>query len=74
MKRILFDSEDEKQMQKNMNEIEIFKSLSHPNLIQYIESFSHKGKLCIIMEYADGGENKYNKRRSQFACKGTCKE
>ena len=53
MKRIIFDTKD---TTTNMNEIEIFKQLNHPNLIQYYNSFIHKNKLCIIMEYADGGD------------------
>jgi serine/threonine protein kinase len=27
----------------------------HPNIIYYRDSFIHDGYLCIIMEYADGG-------------------
>lgn len=56
MKRIIIDQKDQKQNEKNLNEIEIFKSLKHPNLIHYIESFIYKNKLCIIMELADGGD------------------
>ena len=56
MKRIIIDEKNEKQNEKNQNEIEIFKSLHHPNLIQYITSFIHKSMLCIIMEYADDGD------------------
>lgn len=56
MKRIIIDLNDNEQNTKNNNEISVFKSIHHPNLIQYIESFIHKDKLIIIMEYADGGD------------------
>ena len=56
MKRIIFDPKDTTQTTTNINEIEIIKQLNHPNLIQYYKSFIHKSKLCIIMEYADGGD------------------
>jgi serine/threonine protein kinase len=29
--------------------------LNHENIVKYYESFIHKNKFCIIMEYADGG-------------------
>jgi len=34
--------------------LEVFK---HPNIIKYNEVYrTKKGKLCIVMEYADGGD------------------
>ena len=31
--------------------------LNHPNIIKFIDVYrTHKGKLCIAMEYADGGD------------------
>ena len=57
LKRIHLDFTEAHEKEKNENEIEIFKSLNHPNLIQYITSFYDKKKrLCIIMEYADNGD------------------
>ena len=60
MKRLIIDINDQTQISQNTNEISIFKQLHHLNLIQYINSFYHKEKLCIIMEYADDGDL-YNK-------------
>ena len=40
----------------NIFKIEIFHSLNHPTIIKYLESFFHKDKLCIIMDYAEGGK------------------
>ncbi|GLV46209.1 nimA-like kinase [Carabus blaptoides fortunei] len=37
------------------NEIEILKSLKHPNVIQYYKHFLSKRFFCIIMEYATKG-------------------
>ena len=42
MKRIIIDEKNEKQNEKNQNEIEIFKSLHQPNLIKYITRFIDK--------------------------------
>lgn len=56
MKRIMIDKNDIKETQKYFNEIEVFKKLNHINLIQYVNSFIHKNKLCIVMEYAENGD------------------
>lgn len=56
MKRIVIDPNNQQQMQQNTNEINILRQLKHRNLIEYYDSFVHKGKFCIIMEYADGGD------------------
>ena len=37
-------------------EVEILKALDSPFIVKYIESFECNGKLCIVMEYADGGD------------------
>lgn len=41
--------------------------LTHPNIIQSHEVYkTKKGKLCIVMEYADGGDlNQRIKKRKQ---------
>ena len=56
LKKITVDYNNEKQNECNKNEIEIFKTLNHPNLIKYVTSYIKKGTLNIIMEYADGGD------------------
>ena len=38
------------------NEVGIISHLDHPNVIHYVESFYHDMALCIVMEYADGGD------------------
>ena len=37
------------------NEVKVLKSLDHPNIIKYFDTFMHNSKLCILMEYADNG-------------------
>lgn len=40
-----------------IKEASILKTMTHPNIIQYQEVFmTRKGRLCIVMEYADGGD------------------
>lgn len=33
----------------------ILKTLDHPNIVRYHDSFEHKGRLWIVMEFADAG-------------------
>lgn len=39
-------------------EVQILERLKHPNIVRFIDSFNTKGNeaLCIVMEYADGGD------------------
>ncbi|EGR29846.1 protein kinase domain protein [Ichthyophthirius multifiliis] len=46
--------EEKKETQK---EAKILQALNHPNIVKFKEVYTtKKGKLCIIMEYADGGD------------------
>ena len=47
-----------KEKNNALNEIRILASLNHPNVISYKEAFfdDESESLCIIMEYADGGD------------------
>lgn len=47
---------DEKRRAEALQEVEVLKSLSHPNVIGYEEAIAADGRLCIVMEYADGGD------------------
>lgn len=38
-----------------LTEIEVMRGLSHPNIINYIESYLVGGELWVVMEYLDGG-------------------
>jgi NIMA (never in mitosis gene a)-related kinase len=39
-----------------LREAEVLKSLRHPNIIGYDDAFLANSHLCIVMEYADGGD------------------
>lgn len=47
---------DAKQRSEALREVEVLKSLCHPNVIAYDDAFLADSRLCIIMEYADGGD------------------
>ena len=48
-------SEDEKKT--TLKEAKILEALKHPNIVKFKEVYkTKKGKLCIVMEYADGGD------------------
>ena len=56
-----------------LKEAKLLRSLKHENIVRYVESFINKGKFCLVMEYADGGDlyhkiqkqKKLNKRLSE---------
>lgn len=39
-----------------LKEVQILRQLSHPNIIKYHGSFTERGSLYIVMEYAEGGD------------------
>ena len=46
---------DDKEKMETLKESKILEALSHPNIVQFREVYkTKKGKLCIVMEYADG--------------------
>lgn len=48
-------SEDEKK--ETLREAKILEVLNHPNIVRFMEVYkTKKGKLCIVMDYADGGD------------------
>ena len=47
----------EKEKIRTVQEVKILESLNQPNIIKFIEVYkTTSGKLCIVMEYADGGD------------------
>ena len=48
-------SEDERK--ETLREAKILEVLDHPNIIRFREVYkTKKGKLCSVMDYADGGD------------------
>eukprot|EP00929_Paragymnodinium_shiwhaense_P037789 TRINITY_DN2006_c1_g1_i1.p1 TRINITY_DN2006_c1_g1~~TRINITY_DN2006_c1_g1_i1.p1 ORF type:complete len:1139 (-),score=244.67 TRINITY_DN2006_c1_g1_i1:59-3475(-) len=37
-------------------EVGVLRQLSHPHIVAYFDTFFDSGALCIVMEYADGGD------------------
>ena len=47
-----------KEKENALNEVRILASINHPNIIGYKEVFfdDESSSLCLVMEYADGGD------------------
>lgn len=56
MKVIDIASLDRKQKEEALNEIHVLRAMRHPYIVTYVESFLEKRCLCIVMEYAEGGD------------------
>jgi NIMA (never in mitosis gene a)-related kinase len=56
MKIINVSSMDRKQKEEALNEVHVLKAMRHPYIVTYRESFMDKRCLCIVMDYADGGD------------------
>jgi len=56
IKKVELPDVEEKQRGEVLHEIEVLRSLSHPNIIGYHEAFVEGTTLCISLEYADGGD------------------
>lgn len=65
MKQINIAQLNAKEKKEAMQEADILRQLNHPNIVSYKDSFVEAGALCIIMEYADGGDlYEYIKKRA----------
>mmetsp|Transcript_113868 Transcript_113868/g.207152 ORF Transcript_113868/g.207152 Transcript_113868/m.207152 type:complete len:405 (-) Transcript_113868:107-1321(-) len=47
---------DDKSRTQALQEAEVLKSLSHPNIVAYHDAQLARAQLCIVMEYADAGD------------------
>lgn len=49
---------NEKEKENALNEVRILASIEHPNIVAYKEAFYEESSqtLCIVMEFADGGD------------------
>ena len=56
LKKVRLAALSEKEKENSLNEVRILASIKHPNIISYKDSFLDGSTLCIIMEFADGGD------------------
>ena len=57
MKMIDIHRMSEKEKRETVQEAKLLEALKHPNIVTFIEVYKTKrGKLCIIMDFADGGD------------------
>lgn len=65
------DSEGEKEEEEIVNKevslendifgkIEVLRMLDHPNIVKIHDSYVEKQRVCIVMDYAEGGRFKAN--------------
>ena len=48
---------DENERRETLREAKILEVLQHPNIVRFREVYkTKKGKLCIVMDYCDGGD------------------
>jgi NIMA (never in mitosis gene a)-related kinase 1/4/5 len=66
MKIIDVSRMERKQKEEALNEVHVLKAMRHPYIVTYRESFMDKRCLCIVMDYADGGDM-YSKIAKQKA-------
>lgn len=54
-----------KERQESRKEVAVLANMSHPNIVQYKESFEESGCLYIVMDYCEGGDlfKKINNQR-----------
>ncbi|XP_056619605.1 serine/threonine-protein kinase Nek1 isoform X2 [Triplophysa dalaica] len=45
-----------KERQESRKEVAVLANMSHPNIVQYKESFEESGCLYIVMDYCEGGD------------------
>lgn len=57
MKQIDIGKLSDTEKKEVLQEARLLEALRHPNIVRFIEVYkTKKGKLCIIMDYADGGD------------------
>ncbi|MEQ2304227.1 Serine/threonine-protein kinase Nek1, partial [Ameca splendens] len=56
IKEIGISGMSRKEMQEARREVAVLANMSHPNIVQYKESFEEEGCLYIVMDYCEGGD------------------
>ena len=73
MKKVKMGKLTGKEKDNSLNEVRILASVNHVNVIGYKEAFFEDASntLCVVMEYADGGDllqliNEHKKKNTNF--------
>ena len=56
MKRMVLRQLNEKERQSAFQEAQVLRSLSHPNIVAYIDTQATASKLYLFMQFCDGGD------------------
>ena len=57
IKQVDIQQMNDEERKETLREAKILEALSHPNIIRFREVYkTKKGKLCIVMDYADNGD------------------
>ncbi|XP_030056298.1 serine/threonine-protein kinase Nek5 isoform X2 [Microcaecilia unicolor] len=56
IKEINFTKMPLKEKEASRKEVTLLAKMKHPNIVTFYASFEEKNKLCIVMEYCDGGD------------------
>ncbi|XP_061540126.1 serine/threonine-protein kinase Nek1 isoform X2 [Phycodurus eques] len=65
IKEVSISGMSDKERQESRKEVAVLANMSHPNIVQYKESFEEGGCLYIVMDYCEGGDlfKKINSQR-----------
>ncbi|XP_060739307.1 serine/threonine-protein kinase Nek1 isoform X4 [Tachysurus vachellii] len=68
IKEIGISKMSNKERQESRKEVAVLANMSHPNIVQYKESFEESGCLYIVMDYCEGGDlfKKINSQKGPF--------
>lgn len=56
VKKVALGMLNEEEQEKALREVELLRSLKHPNVVEYVDSFIEDEMLHIVMEYCEGGD------------------
>jgi len=57
IKQVDLGKMSDQEKRETLNEAKILEAFNHPNIIRFREVYkTKKGRLCIVMDYADGGD------------------
>ena len=71
LKKVQLNPLKEKEKENALTEVRVLASISHENIVAYKESFVENNTLCIVMEFASGGDllskiNQHKKNNTHF--------